>query len=443
MKIRKKLSLVIVGAFIINNLLLLAYYELFLSQGVSKELNDLQGKLDNTLVEICDKLSDEPNSNISDVNQVINSVDEFKDEESYFVELKDINGNVLINKGINNKGAVRITSSSMIVIKDSVYQLKLIQNLPIDAVKQIPVLKEIIRVEIVIITFILIMLMAIIYIKMIKPILELQRDMENYKYGIKPPRNNKKDEIWWLKNKFAELAEQLEEEKENQNRIIASISHDIKTPLTSIMGYAERLNNKKLPEERQKKYIEIMHKKSQDINELIEEFDDYLSYNLETTMKMKKIKVEALINLIKEEYEDELSQLNIDFKIKSNTVDSYIEIDLSKIRRVFGNIIGNSIKNMNSENKSIEVDAIDLNNEILISIKDNGTGVDEKELDKIFEALYTSDKSRKVAGLGLSICKSAILGHKGKIWAENSDEGGLIIKLTIPKLKNSIVKLNV
>ena len=59
---------------------------------------------------------------------------------------------------------------------------------------------------------------------------------------------------------------------------------------------------------------------------------------------------------------------------------------------------------------------------------------DKKEIDKIFEALYTSDKSRKVAGLGLSICKSAIEGHGGKIWAENNNIGGLTIKFTLMKI---------
>ena len=67
-------------------------------------------------------------------------------------------------------------------------------------------------------------------------------------------------------------------------------------------------------------------------------------------------------------------------------------------------------------------------------ISDSGKGVNKEEIDKIFEAFYTSDKSRKVAGLGLSICKSAIEGHGGKIWAENNDIGGLTIKFTLMKI---------
>ena len=171
-----------------------------------------------------------------------------------------------------------------------------------------------------------------------------------------------------MKNNFVELTEQLDEEKENQNRIIASISHDIKTPLTSIMGYAERMKNKSLPEERQKKYIDIMYSKSQDIKGLIDEFDDYLSYNLESSSKKEKIRIKKLVNLINEEYEDELNQLNIDFYIESDCDEDFIDIDLSKIRRVFGNIIGNSIKNMNSVKKEIIVTFEDFDENIVVSM---------------------------------------------------------------------------
>lgn len=89
---------------------------------------------------------------------------------------------------------------------------------------------------------------------------------------------------------------------------------------------------------------------------------------------------------------------------------------------------------MNSVKKEIIVTFEDFDENIVVSISDSGKGVNKEELDKIFEALYTSDKSRKVAGLGLSICKSAIEGHGGKIWDENNNIGGLTIKFTLMKI---------
>ena len=79
----------------------------------------------------------------------------------------------------------------------------------------------------------------------------------------------------------------------------------------------------------------------------------------------------------------------------------------------------------------------DVTVEIIISISDNGCGVDENDIKKIFEALYTSDKSRNVAGLGLSICKSIVQVHKGKIYAKNNSMGGLSIIISF----NKVVKL--
>ena len=106
---------------------------------------------------------------------------------------------------------------------------------------------------------------------------------------------------------------------------------------------------------------------------------------------------------------------------------------MSKMRRVFGNIIGNSIKNMKKDYKKIEINFNNDKENILISIADNGCGVDDDKIDKIFEALYTSDKSRNVAGLGLSICKSIVKGHGGKIYAKNNSYGGLTIMIVLKR----------
>ena len=432
MKIKNKLALAIISAFMLNNILLLGYYELFLSKKLSNELDNIQHNLDN-IVEYID-IKSEDKSSINEIKEIIYNIDEIKDEGQYFFEIKDSKGHVLLEKGQKNKGSLNMTSSEIININGENYLIRVIQAIQINDVEIVPIYISIVKAEIIILGGILIALMTIIYIKLIKPILNLIKDIENYKYGIKPVKCHRCDEIGWLKNNFVELTEQLDEEKENQNRIIASISHDIKTPLTSIMGYAERMKNKSLPEERQKKYIDIMYSKSQDIKELIDEFDDYLSYNLESSSKKEKIQIKKLVNLINEEYEYELNQLNIDFHIESNCDEYFVDIDLSKIRRVFGNIIGNSIKNMDSVKKEIIVKFEDLDENILVSISDSGKGVNKEEIDKIFEALYTSDKSRKVAGLGLSICKSAIEGHGGKIWAENNNIGGLTIKFTLMKI---------
>ncbi|WP_290459883.1 histidine kinase dimerization/phospho-acceptor domain-containing protein [Romboutsia ilealis] len=135
--------------------------------------------------------------------------------------------------------------------------IKVEKLLQINEIKKIPFIKYIVVAEVVIGIFILFFTMIILYYKIVKPIMYLQKDIENYKFEIKPSRTNRFDEIGWLKNNFVELTENLEEEKKNQNRIIASISHDIKTPLTSIMGYSEMIKNKNISQEIKNMYMEI------------------------------------------------------------------------------------------------------------------------------------------------------------------------------------------
>lgn len=429
MNLRKKLTIIILSAFVLNVTFLIGYYELSLSEKLAMQLNVMQLELDSKLDDIAKVI--DANNDINRISDISNNTEELNE---FCIYIEDSYGNIVYEKDNYNQISLNLTSVKMINIEGEVYMIKLINPLKIKSIIEIPVIKKLLKSEIIIIGIILLVLTTIIYIKIIKPILYLQTDINNYKYGIKPIRTNRCDEIGWLKNNFVELTEKIDYEKEKKNRMIASISHDIKTPLTSIMGYSERLKNKDILKERRDRYIEIIYSKSQNIKELIDEFDDYLSYNLESSIKKQQITIKKLANIVKEEYQYELNHIGIDFYIESDCYEDIINIDKSKIRRVFGNIIGNSIKHMENEDKRIEVYFKDKGESIEVSISDNGSGVGERDLDKIFEALYTSDKSRKVAGLGLSICKSAIEGHGGRIWAENNAYGGLTIKFTLSKV---------
>lgn len=431
MNLRKRLTIIILSAFILNSIIILGYYELSLSKKLATTISTMQSGLDNKVEYISSLIESSENNNIKDILED-DTIDKINRNE-IFIYIENSKGDVIYERGRKNYKSLNITSVDMISKKGNSYMVKLVKPLKVEGLIGVPIVKDILKVEIVVIGVILLLLTTIIYVKIVQPILSLQTDIYNYTLGIKPVRTNRRDEIGWLKNNFVELTKKLEYEKEIQNRIIASISHDIKTPLTSIMGYTERLKTKDIEKERQKKYIDIIYSKSQNIKELIDEFDDYLSYNLENSIKKEKISIRNLSLIVKEEYEDEITQLGIEFSIKSNCDEATINIDKSKIRRVFGNIISNSIKHMDKKDKKIEIIFKDIGHHILVSISDNGNGVNDNELDKIFKALYTSDKSRKVAGLGLSICKSAIEGHSGDIWAENNEFGGLTINFTIPK----------
>ena len=431
MSIKKKLWLVIISSFIINTIIIFGYYKYNIHEKVENEISIRKEIIDKDVEYISHQI--EKNQSLESIENIIANLEK---KDSINIKIENIDKELVYEYTTNDSSYLNITSVDLAKVNDDIYMITIIFPLKINELSKIPIIKDIVKIEIIIITIILTLLTIILYQNIVKPIIYLQKDIENYKFGIKPTRNNRKDEIGWLNNNFFELTEKLDKEKQNQNRIIASISHDIKTPLTSILGYSERLKNKNMPEERKNRYIEIIHSKAQDIKELIYEFDEYLGNNLNNSINKENVCIKDLCDLINEEYKDELMQRNIEFEINSNCDEEVLNIDISKIRRVFGNIIGNSIKNMKQDKKLIKIDFSDSKDEITISISDSGCGVHESEIEKIFEALYTSDKSRNVAGLGLSICKSIIQTHEGKIYAKNNDMGGLSIIISLNKSIN-------
>ncbi len=272
----------------------------------------------------------------------------------------------------------------------------------------------------------------------LKPLKELSRDIECYKNGeINEMAEYDDDEIGQLRMDFLRLSKQLEDEKQKQNRIIASISHDIKTPLTSVLGYTELLKNPALPEQRREKYISTIYAKAKEIQDIVEEFDDYLSCNLDITSDMQYHDLRQLTEKLIRQMQTEFPESDLKTELVCTT-DGYIYCDESKIRRVFMNIFTNSVNHGRAEHPEISVYITRQGEYAVFAFTDNGCGVDKDELKKIFEPMYTTDKSRSVSGLGLSICKEIIELHKGEIYAESEKDKyfSIVIKLKTTEVKN-------
>lgn len=263
----------------------------------------------------------------------------------------------------------------------------------------------------------------------LKPLDKLIGDIRNYKFGKKPIRNKLKNEFDLIQNEFVNLTDSLDEEKNEQTRIIASISHDIKTPLTSIIGYSDLIACENLTKDEILKYNDKINLKSKTIKEILNNFDDYLINNTNQTLKLEQIKIKDLVEQLDNDYKMDLEVNGIEFLVETACTSDFVMIDIMKIKRVFSNIISNSVRYL-KEGGIIKIDIKKENGNYIFKVSDNGPGVDNKILDKIFEPLYTTDNSRKISGLGLSICKEFIILHGGSIRAYNNF--GLIIEFNIP-----------
>ena len=168
---------------------------------------------------------------------------------------------------------------------------------------------------------------------------------------------------------------------------------------------------------------------------ILEEFDDYQSCNIKDTLKLENIIIKEICEFIKKDYEDELLDKKIVLKINSNCDNKKVSVDIVKLKRVLGNIINNSVTHFKGKDGIINVDITGRGNLIRFEVADNGGGVPtESDLKRIFEPLYTSDPSRRISGLGLSICKQIISSLDGRIYAKNNSIGGLSIIFVLPKV---------
>ena len=200
------------------------------------------------------------------------------------------------------------------------------------------------------------------------------------------------------------------------------------------MGYSEQLKKDNLSEERKQRYLNTVYDKAVDIRTLVDEFDEYLGSNLSYGMNKIKVTVDEIEKCIRDDYMDDLRQAEIEFEIINHTdKDAEILADIQKFKRVCSNLFTNSIKHFKGDEKKIRLDITSEDEMIVFRFSDNGEGVPEDKMKLIFEPLYTSDEGRKVAGLGLAICKEIVEVHDGRIYAEKSDMGGLTICVELPR----------
>jgi signal transduction histidine kinase len=277
-----------------------------------------------------------------------------------------------------------------------------------------------------------------LYLLVLAPIIGLRRTFRQYyEQGVLPKRSARQDEIGKLQNTFVDMVDVLEGKSQSERRLIASVSHDIKTPLTSVMGYSERLlSSKSVTPEKQKTYLRNIYDKAISIKDIVDEFDDYLEAGLHDTSPMYLMTTNDFCRTVCNEYQDELSDAGVQFIVECHCPGEQFRCNYGHMRRFLGNLIGNSIQHAKAEPLKLRLLCTRENDQIVLSFSDNGQGVPPEILDQIFEPFFTTDRGRKVSGLGLAICENIIRTHGGTISAQNLPKGGLQIQARLPCASN-------
>lgn len=213
---------------------------------------------------------------------------------------------------------------------------------------------------------------------------------------------------------------------QKKNDLIMYMAHDLKTPLTSVIGYLTLLSDEKgISKELQEKYTKIALTKALRLEELTNQFFDITRYDLHTMVINKnEINIAYLLEQLVDECYPMLEKNSLKCKLDTPAKVMYVG-DGDKLARAFGNLLKNAI-NYSYKNTTIEIKLEQVDDKIRVSFKNKGDKIPEYKLNKIFEKFYRGDDSRASstggAGLGLAITKEIVELHRGTIKVKNDDE---------------------
>ncbi|WP_167629517.1 sensor histidine kinase [Listeria valentina] len=270
----------------------------------------------------------------------------------------------------------------------------------------------------------------------INPLQELSRKVQQLKSGKLDEKleisNKAKGEVADLAKEFEELRSALNmanqenrKYEENRKKLLSNISHDLKTPITSIMGYVEGLRDgvARTPE-KQASYLNMIHSQAKNMNYLIDDLFTFSKLDLhKLPFDFEVANLRKFLVHFADEYRLDLEERGIELIVDVDALGAALaRFDEQKIRRVLDNLLQNSSKYL-QQDKRITLSAKIEGNAAWITVQDHGSGIPKDKLALIFERFYRVEGSRNRdtggSGLGLAISRQIILEHGGKIWAES------------------------
>lgn len=274
--------------------------------------------------------------------------------------------------------------------------------------------------------------------EMARQLEDLTRNMQN---KIDRATTNLKKTNEKLKRKSEELKEKNERLKEldkMKSDLVSMVSHELKTPLTSMIGFGKTILIRKLPENKVKKYLKIIVSEGKRLSYLVDEFLD-ISRIDSGEFKIIPHKFN-LKDFFESEIEKQRSQNNAKIRLKLVNTDIDVKWDINAVKQVIFNLLDNACR-YNPPEKAIDVTVAVRKSKVSIKVRDYGPGVRKEDTDKIFEKFYRAgDKvnaKTKGTGLGLSITKSIIELHGGSIQVRSPKGGGTEFVIRMPKVIES------
>lgn len=274
-----------------------------------------------------------------------------------------------------------------------------------------------------------------------KPLQEIKKGVTEYSNGnltYKIPVQTD-DELGYLANNLNYMSEKMNRNGEYQRQFISNVSHDFRSPLTSIKGYVEAMRDGTIPVEMQDKYLGIIAYEADRLEKLTK---GLLTLNeLDIHKRLLNIQTFDINDAIKKAaatYEGDYTRHHILLELILSGKELYAKADVEQIQQVLHNLLNNAIK-FSPDNSTIIIETTEKNGRIFVSVKDHGIGIPKDSISKIWERFYKTDISRgrdqKGTGLGLSIVKEIIHAHDQNINVISTEGVGTEFIFTLEKAR--------
>ncbi|WP_430602076.1 hypothetical protein IGJ02_002290 [Enterococcus sp. DIV0724b] len=248
------------------------------------------------------------------------------------------------------------------------------------------------------------------------------------------------DDFEKMREALIHSTEEQDKLENNRKELVASISHDLKTPITSIIGYVEGLlDGVADTPEKQAKYLQTIHTKAISLNELIEELFLYSKLDAAAIpFHFEKININEFLQHIIEEFQLQDNQVSLRLS-NHQEIAYYVLADRMQLNRVFINLIENSLKFKAKDRPlAIQLDIFETEQSVAIQLADNGQGISREQLLYVFDHFYRGEEARPTntggSGLGLAIVKQIIEIHEGEVEIESELHQGTTVTILLKKV---------
>ncbi len=233
------------------------------------------------------------------------------------------------------------------------------------------------------------------------------------------------------------MAGELSKLDDYQKKFVANISHDFRSPLTSIKGFAEAIKDGTIPYEQQDKYLDIILFETERLNKLTSNLLELNRFETKAALlDISSFDINSIIKKTAASFEGICRNKKISINLVFSSKEAYVDADVDKIQQVLYNLIDNAIK-FSHNNSDIRVSSEEKGDKIQISVKDYGIGIPRDSINKVWERFYKTDASRgkdkRGTGLGLSITKEIIQAHNENIYVISTEGVGSEFTFSLPK----------